>query len=97
VLGPAKGVRFSGGPTSQSVRMELSLAIKSRDGIPTYQYLQAEVFRRSPVGELYAPVLTKGLAPAFPTSSVDQPAKPAEPVKGRPVRPQFGVAPGKGE
>ncbi len=97
VLGAGKGVRFSGGPASQSVRLELSLAIKSREGVPAYQYLQAEVFRRSPVGELYAPVLTKGLAPAFPTSAVDQSAKPAEPVKGRPVRPQFGAAPAKGE
>jgi hypothetical protein len=97
VLGSGKAVRFSGGPTSQAVRLELSLALKSREGIPAYQYLQAEVFRRSPVGELYAPVLTKGLAPAFPTSDVDEPGKPAEPVKGRPVRPQFGAAPGKGE
>jgi len=97
VLGSGKAVRFSGGPTSQSVRLQLSLAIKSRDGIPVYQYLQAEVFRLSPVGDLYAPVLTKGLAPAFPTSVTDVPAKPAEPAKGRPVRPQFGAAPGKGE
>ena len=97
VLGSGKGVRFSGGPTSQAVRLELSLAMKSRDGMPTYQYLQAEVFRRSPIGELYVPVQTKGLAPAFPTNAVDEPAKPAESVKGRPVRPQFGTAPGKGE
>jgi hypothetical protein len=93
VLGSGKSARFSGGPTSQTVRLELSLAIKPREGIPAYQYLQAEVFRRSPVGELYAPVLTKGLAPAFPTSAVDEPAKPADPVKGRPVRPKFGEAP----
>jgi hypothetical protein len=42
-------------------------------------------------------VLTKGLAPAFPTSAEDEAAKPADPVKGRPVRPKFGAAPGKGE
>ena len=93
VLGPAKALRFSGGPVSQTVRLELSLAVRSREGVPTYQYLQAEVFRRSPVGDLYAPVETKGLAPAFPTAVTDEPAKPAEPVKGRPVRPQFGEAP----
>ncbi len=97
VLGPAKGVRFSGGPASQAVRVELSLTVRPRDGAMAYQSLQAEVFRRSPVGDLYAPVLTKGLAPAFPTSAGDEPAKPAEPVKGRPVRPQFGTAPGKGQ
>lgn len=67
--------------------------MRSREGVPTYQYLQAEVFRRSPVGDLYAPVETKGLAPAFPTAATDEPAKPAEPAKGRPVRPQFGEAP----
>ena len=27
------------------------------------------------------------------SSSSDEPAKPADPVKGRPVRPQFGEAP----
>lgn len=95
VLGSAKSFRFGGGPASQAVRVELSLAVKSREGVPTYQYLQAEVFRRSPVGDLYSPVLTKGLAPAFPTSDADQPARPAEPDKGRPVRPKFGSVPGE--
>jgi hypothetical protein len=93
VLGPAKGVRFSGGPVSQAVRVELSLAVKAREGVPTYQYLQAEVFRRSPVGDLYVPVQAKGLAPAFPTTAVDEPAKAPDAVKGRPVRPKFGEAP----
>jgi hypothetical protein len=37
--------------------------------------------------------MTKGLAPAFPTTASDETAKPAEPVKGRPVRPKFGEAP----
>ena len=45
VLGPVKGVRFSGGPVSQAVRLELSLAVKAREGVPTYQYLR----RRSSV------------------------------------------------
>jgi hypothetical protein len=94
ILGPVKGVRFSGGPVSQAVRLELSLAVKAREGVPTYQYLQAEVFRRSPVGDLYAPVQAKGLAPAFPTTAVDdEPAKANDSVKGRPVRPKFGEAP----
>ncbi len=53
------------------------------------------MFRRSPVGDLYAPVLTKGLAPAFPTTAVDEPSKPAETGKGRPVRPKFGTVPGE--
>jgi hypothetical protein len=73
------------------------LAVKPRDGVPAYQYLQAEVFRRSPVGDLYVPVQVKGLAAAFPTTVTDVPGKPDEPVKGRPVRPKFGAAPGKGE
>jgi len=94
VLGPAKSVRFSGGPASQAVRLELSLAVRSGDGVPAYQYLQAEVFRSSPVGDLYAPVQAKGLAPAFPVSAADGPANPAEAVKGRPVRPKFGEASG---
>ena len=93
VLGPAKTVRFSGGAVSQAVRLELSLAVKTREGVPAYQYLQAEVFRRSPVGDLYAPVLAKGLAPAFPTTAADEPAKAADSAKGRPVRPKFGDAP----
>lgn len=93
VLSAGKGVRFSGGPASQTVRLELSLAVKPREGVPTYQYLQAEVFRRSPVGDLYVPVTTKGLAAAFPNAATDEPAKAAEPVKGRPVRPKFGEAP----
>ena len=96
VLGSGKGVRFSGGATSQAVRLELSLAVKPRDGVPAYQYLQAEVFRRSPVGDLYVPVQVKGLAAAFPTTVTDVPGKSAEPVKGRPVRPKFGAAPGEG-
>lgn len=90
VLGAAKNVRFSGGPVSQAVRLELTLAMKPRDGVPAYQSLQAEVFRRSPVGDLYAPVMTKGLAPAFPASAADGPAGATEPAKGRPARPQFG-------
>ncbi|MBM3867516.1 MAG: hypothetical protein FJ384_01115 [Verrucomicrobia bacterium] len=93
VLGPAKSVRFSGGPASQAVRVELTLAVGERDGAPFYRHLQAEVFRRSPVGDFYAPVPAKGLAPAFPTAAEDAPARPADPVKGRPVRPRFGEPP----
>ena len=95
VWGAAKSVRYGGGPASQAVRVELSLAVKPREGVPTYQYLQAEVFRRSPVGDLYAPVVTKGLAPAFPTTAVDEAAPPPEAGKGRPVRPKFGAVPGE--
>jgi hypothetical protein len=39
-------------------------------------------------------VQAKGLAPAFPTTAVDdEPAKANDSVKGRPVRPKFGEAP----
>ena len=92
-LGAQKSVRFSGGPSSQSVKLELSLSVKAKDGAVVYQNLQAETFRRSPVGDLYATVRTQGISAAFPTTLVDPktPAKPDE--KGRPRRPTFGDAP----
>lgn len=89
VLGPQKAVRYSGGPVSQAVRAVLTLDVRMIDGSLAYQGLQAEVFRRSPVGDLYAPVRTLGLAAAFLAAESD--AKPAG--KERPRRPSFGPEP----
>jgi hypothetical protein len=92
-LGAQKSVRFTGGPVSQSVKLEVTLSVKARDGVVAYQSLQAETFRRSPVGDLYATVRTQGISAAFPTTLVDPktPAKADE--KARPRRPTFGDAP----
>lgn len=92
-LGAQKAVRFSGGPASRSVRLELTLSVKSKDAEVTYQNLQAEVFRTSPVGDLYADIRTQGLPAAFPVSLTD-PKKPAKgDDKAKPRRPSFGDAP----
>lgn len=99
VLAGQKDVRFSGGPVSQSVRMELSLALRPGDAGLAYQGLQAEVTRRSPVGDLYAPVRTEGLSAAFPTEAKDpkpvtEPKPAIAPERLR--RPMFeSVAPAK--
>ncbi len=89
VLGPQRAARYSGGPVSQAVRAELTLVVRAAAGEPGYQGLQAEVFRRSPVGDLYVPVRTLGLSAAFPTSATD----PRPTDKERPRRPSFGPAP----
>lgn len=93
VLGARKDVKFSGGPVSQAVRLELSLTVKAKDDVIAYQSLQVEAFRRSPLGDLYAPVRTLGIAAAFPTTLTDpkSSAKPEE--KARPRRPSFGDVP----
>lgn len=93
LLGPQKAVRFSGGPASQSVRVEVTLTVKAKDAEVAYQNLQAEVFRRSPVGDLYADIRTQGLSAAFPTT-LAEPKKPAKAEdKAKPRRPSFGEAP----
>jgi hypothetical protein len=92
-LGAQKGVRFSGGQTSQSVRLEVTLTVKAKETEVAYQNLQAEVFRASPVGDLYADIRTQGLPAAFPTSLTD-PKKPAKADdKAKPRRPSFSDAP----
>ncbi len=93
IVGAGKAVKFSGGPVSQAVRLELFLTVKSKDEVTVYQNLQAEVFRNSPVGNLYANIRTQGLAAAFPTTLVDPktPAKADE--KTKPRRPSFGDVP----
>jgi hypothetical protein len=92
-LGSQKGMRFSGGPGSQSVRLDVSLTVKAKDAEVAYQNLQIETFRKSPVGDLYADVRTQGLSAAFATTLADakKPAKGDE--KSRPRRPSFGEAP----
>jgi hypothetical protein len=92
-LGAQKAARFTGGPVSQSVRLELSLSVKAKEAEVAYQNLQAEVFRKSPVGDLYANIRTQGLSAAFPTTAVE-PKKPAKSEdKAKPRRPSFGEAP----
>jgi hypothetical protein len=92
-LGGQKAVRFSGGPTSRSVRLEVSLVVKAKGEAVTYQNLQVEVFRQSPVGDLYADIRTQGLAAAFPVALTEakSPAKPDQKAKSR--RPSFGEVP----
>jgi hypothetical protein len=92
-LGAQKAVRFSGGPSSQSVRLELSLSVKAKDQAISYQGLQVATFRESPVGDLYATIRTQGLSAAFPTTLTDpkSPSKPDE--KARLRRPNFGNVP----
>jgi hypothetical protein len=86
-------VNFSGGLASQAVRLEVSLAVKSQDAVTVYQNLQAEVFRKSPVGDLYSNIRTQGLAPAFPTTLVDLQTSTKAEEKDRARRPTFGDAP----
>jgi hypothetical protein len=92
-LGARKDVKFSGGPASQAVRVDLSLTVKAKDDAITYQNLQVVTFRKSPVGDLYASIRTQGIAAAFPTTLVDpkSPAKSEEKVNPR--RPNFGDVP----
>lgn len=92
-LAPRKEVRFSGGPASQAVRLEVSLTVRAKDDVVAYQNLQVEAFRRSPLGDLYANVRTQGIAAAFPTTLADPKpsAKPDE--KAKPRRPSFGPVP----
>ena len=92
-LGARKDVKFSGGPASQAVRLDLSLTVKAKDDVVTYQNLQVEAFRKSPLGDLYANVRTQGIAAAFPTTLADpkSPAKSEE--KAKPRRPTFGNVP----
>ncbi len=92
-LGAKKDARFSGGQISRSVRLEVSLLVKAKDGSVAYQNLQVEASRQSPVGDLYAKVRTQGLAAAFPTT-LAEPKSPAKPdPKSKSRRPSFGDAP----
>jgi hypothetical protein len=93
MLGPKKSVRFSGGPVSQAVRLEVSLTVKSKPEGVSYQNLQVETFRQSPVGDLYANIRTQGLSALFPVVLGDPkpPAKPDD--KSKPRRPNFGNVP----
>jgi len=92
-LGPKKEARFSGGQVSPSVRLEVSLLVKAREGEVAYQNLQVEASRQSPVGDLYAKIRTQGLAAAFPATLAEPkaPTKPDPKAKSR--RPSFGDAP----
>jgi hypothetical protein len=92
-LGAQQAVRFTGGPVSQAVRLEVALSVKVQEQVVTYQNLQVETVRRSPVGDLYATVRTQGVIAAFPTTLADpkSPAKTDE--KAKPRRPTFGDVP----
>lgn len=92
-LGAQKAVKFSGGPSSQAVQIELSLAVKMHAGALTYQNLQAEVARHSPVGDLYTKVRTQGLSAAFPTTLLDSKPASKEDDKTKVRRPSFGPVP----
>lgn len=92
-LGTNQSVRFAGGPASQAVRLEVSLAVLKKSAEVSYQNLQVEVFRQSPVGDLYANVRTQNLSATFPLVLVD-PKPPAKvDDKGKPRRLNFGAAP----
>jgi hypothetical protein len=92
-LGPRKELRFAGGPASQAVRLAVSLTVRTKEGAVSYQNLQVETSRRSPLGDLYADVRTQGIPAAFPTTLADPkvPAKPEE--KAKPRRPSFQDVP----
>ena len=94
IVGAGKAVRFSGGPSSQAVRLDVSLTVKAKDAVTVYQNLQVEAFRKSPVGDLYANIRTQGLAAAFPTTLVDPKAPAKADEKAKPRRPSFGDVPG---
>ena len=92
-LGARNEVKFSGGPVSQAVRLDVSLVLKSKEAVVAYQSLQVETFRKSPLGDLYANVRTQGVAAAFPTMLLDpKPSVKAE-DKAKPRRPSFGADP----
>jgi hypothetical protein len=93
IVGAQRAVNFSGGPVSQAVRLEVALTVKSLNAVTTYQNLQAEVFRKSPVGDLYSNIRTQGLAAAFPTTLVDPKTSTKAEEKARARRPSFGDAP----
>ena len=86
-------IKFSGGPVSQAVRLDLSLAVKSGEDEVTYQNLQVEAFRKSPLGDLYANVRTQGIAAAFPTNLIDPKTPVKSEEKAKPRRPSFGAEP----
>jgi hypothetical protein len=86
-------VKFSGGPVSQALRLDLSLAVKSGEDEVTYQNLQVEAFRKSPLGDLYTNVRTQGIAAAFPTSLIDPKTPVKSEEKAKPRRPSFGSEP----
>lgn len=90
-LGARKDVKFAGGPASQAVRLELSLTVRTKEGAVTYQNLQAEAVRRSPLGDLYANVRTQGIPAAFPTTLTDPKASAKPDEKAKPRRPSFGA------
>jgi hypothetical protein len=93
IVGAQRAVNYSGGPVSQAVRLEVALTVKSLDALTSYQNLQAEVFRKSPVGDLYSDVRTQGLAAAFPTTLVDPKTSTKAEEKAKVRRPSFGDAP----
>lgn len=92
-LGARKDITFSGGAISQAVRLDLSLTVKTKDDVVTYQNLQVEAFRKSPVGDLYASIRTQGIAAAFPTTLEDPKSPPKSEEKAKPRRPNFGNVP----
>jgi hypothetical protein len=92
-LGTNKSVRFAGGPASQAVRLEVSLAVQKKPDEVNYQNLQVVVFRQSPVGDLYANITAQAQSAAFPVALVDPkpPVKADEKAKSRHLN--FGPAP----
>lgn len=92
-LGARKDVRFSGGPASRSVRLDVALTVKTKDDVVAYQNLQVETFRQSPLGDLYASIRTQGIAAAFPVSLADPKTPPRSAEKAKPRRPSFGDVP----
>jgi len=93
VLGAQNDIKFSGGPVSQAVRLDVSLTVKSKEGVVTYQNLQVEAVRKSPLGDFYANVRTQGLAAAFPTSLIDPKTPVNSEEKAKVRRPNFGGGP----
>jgi hypothetical protein len=92
-LGPKKSVKFSGGPVSQAVRLDVTLAVGKKSDELIYRNLQVEAFRQSPVGDLYANVRTQGLSAAFPLVLADPKSPAKADDKAKPRRPNFGSVP----
>lgn len=92
-LGAQRSARFSGGQFSRSVWLDVSLGVKTKDDAVTYQNLDVEALRKSPLGDLYGKIRTQGLSAAFPLTLADskEPAKSED--KAKPRRPSFGEAP----
>jgi hypothetical protein len=82
-----------GKPLSRAVRLDLTLLTRKKEELVSYRAVEIRTFRESPIGDLYAPVLTQGLAAEFPPVGSD--AKPAAKSEEKPRRPRpnFGPVP----